>query len=238
MGLVIDSSNSIIYVGDRHLISRVDINWNQYVNESYPVVEVVGRKAYGFVNGNGSVAMFYEPRFVIIDSSDRYLYVSDVLNYAIRRVDLNSAVYDTTTYAVFSGQETNGIALSSDNSVIYAVATSLNGLWKIPVLSTGVSSTSFTFLTNPSKAKGQLVDGPLESSLWYRPGALTIDRADNLYVVDNWDLFTRVTSSTSNMYFNYAIRRVSTSSGFVTTMAGKYCSTLKASNRLANPSAV
>jgi len=93
-------------------------------------------------------------------------------------------------------------------------------------------------MTNPSQAKGQLVDGNLNESLWYRPGAITIDNADNLYVMDSWDSFIPVTSSTSNIYFNYAIRRVSVVNNYVTTMAGKYCKFLKASNNLANPSSV
>jgi hypothetical protein len=94
------------------------------------------------------------------------------------------------------------------------------------------------FLTNPTRGKGQLVDGALNTSLWYRPGALTIDGADNLYVMDHWESVTKSSSSTSNMHFNYAIRRVSTKNNFVTTMAGKYCTYMHASNTLTNPSAV
>jgi hypothetical protein len=193
---------------------------------------------FGFVNGNGTATKLYEPRFIAIDNSDNNLYISDVLNYAIRRVDLRSAVYDVTTLAVFSGKETNGIALNAANTYLYAAATALNGLWKIPLpaasaLSTTVSSSLFQFLTNPSSSKGQLVDGPLSSSLWYQPAALTIDGADNLYVMDQW-----MSGSKPLMYFNYAIRRVSLSAGAVSTVAGKFCINTRASIRAPDPSSI
>jgi hypothetical protein len=234
MGLVL--GKKILYVCDRHVIAAV--NLSERKNESWSVAEISGNSAYGFSNGNGKSARFFEPRFVAIDSTTNILYISDVLNYALRIVALNTSQYITTTYCSFSGKETNGIALSNENKFLFAAATALNGLWKIPIQEGPVPSSLFDFITNPSHAKGQLVDGALNSSLWYRPGSLTIDRADNLYVMDSWDSISRLSSSTSNMYFNYAIRRVSTSLGRVTTMAGKYCSYLGASNSLSNPSEI
>jgi hypothetical protein len=153
-------------------------------------------------------------------------------------VNLTSSDYYTSTYVTFSGQETNGIAVSFDNSFLFAAATALNGLWKIPIQEIPPPSSTFIFLTNPSHAKGQLVDGALNASLWYRPGALTIDSADNLYVMDSWDSAVQLTSSISNMFFNYAVRKVSTQSNHVTTLAGKYCTYLRASTTDTDPSAV
>lgn len=139
MGLVFDSSNTKLYVGDRHLISIVNVdNTNQVLfNETYSVSDICGDIAFGNVEGNGTFSRLYEPRFVIIDSSDTYLYVTEALNFQIRRIDLSSApLYNSLVYVKFgSGTafETNGIAMSNAGDYIYAVATALNGLWKIPV---------------------------------------------------------------------------------------------------------
>jgi hypothetical protein len=237
MGLVMDHTNQYLYVSDRQLISKVQITSNLSAY-SLPVSDVCGNINFGFVDGNGTASRLYEPRFLAIDNTDSNLYISDVLNYAIRRVDLTSAVYSISTLALFSGKETNGIALDAANIYLYAAATALNGLWKIPLPSSSsssptISSSLFQFLTNPSSSKGQLVDGPLSSSLWYRPAALTIDSADNLYVMDQW-----MAGSKPLMYFNYAIRRASLSAGVVTTVAGKFCVNSHATVAYPDPSTI
>jgi len=86
--------------------------------------------------------------------------------------------------------------LNTARDYLYAIATYLNGIWKIPIQSTlPVSTSNCTFLNSPASppssslaTAGQLYDGALATSLWYRyqPGAVAIDNQDNLYVIDQW----------------------------------------------------
>jgi len=66
MGLVMDSTNSKLYVGDRHVIAAVDVTWS--ANDSFAVTELTGNIAFGNRDGNGSYSRLYEPRFVVIDA--------------------------------------------------------------------------------------------------------------------------------------------------------------------------
>jgi hypothetical protein len=139
--------------------------------------------------------------------------------------------------------ETNGIALSAAGDSLYAIATVLNGIWKIPITSVlPVSLSQCTFLnaaSNPSTSyqSGQLFDGPLVTSLWYSPGAVAIDGNDNLYVMDQWASPKILSGSRYSQSFNYAIRRVSISTSYVTTIAGKYCFVSGIANTDSKPSA-
>jgi len=235
MGMVVDSLNANLYVGDRHLIAKVitdNTNQNPF-NELYQVLEICGSYASGNVVGNGTFSRLFEPRFIAIDNSNTYLYASETLNYQLRRVDLSSApLYNSDIYITFgTGLETNGIVLSTAGDFIYATATSLNGLWKIPVVSSlPIQISACVFLNTPSGtnpgntfASGQLKDGPLSTSQWFSPGAIAIDSHDNLYVMDQWQSGSSKVRLTYSQGFNSAIRRVSTTHSFVTTLAGRYC---------------
>ena len=245
MGLVVDSSNTKIFVGDRHLISRIDLDWSQVGDVSYTVTDLCGNIAFGNVEGNGTHSRLYEPRFVVIDNSDKYLYVSEALNYQIRRVDLSDPLYNSIVYTSFgTSLETNGIALSTAGDYLFAIATVLNGIWRIPIQSSPVTTSGSIFLNAPSTTpltgvatSGQLYDGDLATSKWYSPGAVTIDDKDNLYVMDQWASARRIAGSRYSQSFNYAIRRVSTAYSYVTTIAGKFCYVSSISNTDPKPSA-
>jgi len=266
LGLVVNKANNKLYVGDRHKIVRLSFDINAPVlNEKYVGYDLIGNAALGLRDGNRTTTRFKEPRFVVIDKNDKYLYVSDVLNYRLRRVDISadaslvynkntpgsdaplaSTPYTSVTYASFlpeagvpstvcnsDGCETNGIALSFDNKYIFAVATKLNGIWKIPIVaSEGYPSprSGWTWLAGartlagaPTGEGGQLVDGVATGAKFYSPAACTIDNKDNLYVMDYWESYTDIDAYTQMGHFNYAIRRYDSSKNFVSTIAGKYC---------------
>jgi hypothetical protein len=102
-----EHTNQYSYVSDRHLTSNLS-------DFSLPVIDIFGNIKF---DGNGCASRLYEPRFLAIHNTDSNLYISDVLNNAIRRVDLTSAVYSVSTLALFSGKETNGIALDAANTI-------------------------------------------------------------------------------------------------------------------------
>lgn len=239
MGLVVDYGNNNIYVTDSHLVARINsINTNlpDGAAESYSVTPLAGNQNAGLRDANGTSARFHSPFFVTIDLTNSYLYISDTLNYRLRRVSLNDPLYSVVTYGSFTtagtgGQLTNGIVLDTEGQNIYAVATYLNGIWKIPVLSNAAypsPSAGWTLLngngaTGTAKlATGQLVDGTLATSQWFSPGAISIDSQDNLYIIDNYQT-SSLSGSTMTLQTQIGIRRVSTQSSFVTTIAGKFC---------------
>ena len=219
MGLVVDPSNSFVYVSDRHSIARInsfDVNGNTNGGtahtEFYTVTKLTGTTTTGNVDGDSSTARFNEPRFVTIDSAGTFLYVSDVLNYGIRRINLKDSLYPTVTYASFgTNKETNGIALNAAGTILYAVATSLNKIWAIPILSGGAyPSYSSSWMAIGTGTAGQLVDGSLDTAQFNLPSSLTIDDQDNLYVVDNYEKTVAVYKGPTYKYYNNAIRRIDT----------------------------
>jgi len=90
MCIVMDSTNTLAYVADRHLVARVNLgpSWlsNNPSTESYDVTEFVGNQASGFLNGNGCATRFFEPRYIAIDGANKYIYVSDVVKLIMRCV--------------------------------------------------------------------------------------------------------------------------------------------------------
>jgi sugar lactone lactonase YvrE len=155
---------------------------------------------------DGTAARFHEPRFLAIDPSDRYLYVSDVMNHKLRRVDLSvsssssssslsSPSYSVVTYGTFA-TETNGIAIDSSGRNLYAVSTGSHSLYQIPILASGEypsPRSGWTLLT--STRRGPPRDGPLSMSEWSSPSSIAIDGQDNLYVMDHWDSSSSSSSS-------------------------------------------
>lgn len=209
MGMVVNNANNKLYVGDRHLISRVSFNVNSPVDgESYTVYELIGNIARGLRDGNKTTSRFNEPRFVAITSDDNWLFVSDSLNYRIRRIDISAdktlvlgndnpaaLAYTSVTYAAFTTgtipqREHNGIAINAAGNTLFVVSTGLHGVWKIPILAANAypsPSTGWLFIGDAAKTKAQIVDGISSSARFAAPGACTIDDHDNLYVMDYYD---------------------------------------------------
>lgn len=192
--------------------------------EVYTVTQIAGNQLPGLRDTNGTSTRFNNPSFVVIDLTDSYLYISDVTNFRIRRLALKDPLFSVVTYATFTS-EVNGIALDSTAQNLYVVATATNGIWKVPILNAGAypsPSQGWTMVVaNPSPGD-QLVDGPLSSAKFFKPSAVAIDQYNNLYVIDNWQRST-VLSGNIVLYTQISIRRVSTQSSFVTTLAGKLC---------------
>ncbi len=185
MCILMDSTNTKVYVSDRHLISRIDmvavapaLSWvnNPTSGEQYTVTEFVGDEVVGFVNGNSTATRFFEPVYITMDKSDKYMYVSDLFNYAIRRVDMNYLVaptsaspFTTVTYAAFtSPNKVTGIVLDAAGANIYATAYTQNGIFRIPVqTSFPVLSTSWVWVTNRAIVFGQMVEVQFDVTLWF-----------------------------------------------------------------------
>ncbi len=173
-------------------------------NTTLPTVSTVaGSGTFGFANGTGSAAKFYQPTGVAADGAGN-LYVADAENHLIRKI--NSAGEVTTLAGSTSGfvdgtgsaakfNSPRGIAVDVSGNVY--VADGLNhSIRKI--------TAAGQVTTLAGDGTSGFVDGNGDNAKFYFPKAIAVDATGNLYVADD---------------INHRIRKV-TPGGTVTTFAG------------------
>ncbi|EGZ21464.1 hypothetical protein PHYSODRAFT_329405 [Phytophthora sojae] len=116
MGIAIDSSDSI-YVLDMHRILKVTVTLDGDVKV------VAGSGAKGFVNGFGESARFSTP-WALTFGSDGYLYVPDLDNDCIRKVDITTTEVMTYAGICQTSGAVNGLTTNAtfDNPIAIAAA--------------------------------------------------------------------------------------------------------------------
>ena len=83
------------------------------------VTTIAGNGTSGLTNGNGSVATFYNPNCVFLDNKTGTIYVSDAINYTVRKID---ALGNVTTFVGSGTQGTsNGIGKNASFGAIGGV---------------------------------------------------------------------------------------------------------------------
>lgn len=164
---------------------------------------------YGSADGIGAAAMFKHPQGVAVDAAGN-VYVADTANHTVRKISPVGAV---TTLAGVAGSAGNvdgsaadarfsepyGVAVDGGGNV-YVADTGNHTIRKISpagVVSTLAGGTPETF--------GAHADGLGNMARFHAPLALAVDASGNVYVADTG---------------NHTIRKI-TSSGWVTTLAGK-----------------
>jgi sugar lactone lactonase YvrE len=162
--------------------------------------------AAGTADGTGPAARFYQPYAVAVDGTGN-LYVADTGNYTIRKITPAGAV---TTFAGIAGTRgyTNGpvstatftdpIGIAVDGQGNVYVSESLN--YDIRKIAGG----QVTNLAGTAGAVGSS-DGTGSAAKFNQPAGIAVDGSGNLYVADRG---------------NSTIRKIVTSSGLVTTLAG------------------
>ncbi len=160
----------------------------------------------GSVDGTGSVARFYFPLGVAVDSSGN-IYVADQGNHTIRKITSAGAVTTIAGSAGLSGS-TNGTASAARFSSPYGVAVDSAGNVYVAdnrnhtvrkVTSTGVVTT----LAGSANASGS-TDGAGSAARFTNPVGAAVDSSGNVYVADAG---------------SHTIRKI-TSAGVVSTLAG------------------
>ncbi|MES2607667.1 MAG: hypothetical protein V4544_02915 [Pseudomonadota bacterium] len=206
-----DGSNSIFSMPNAVV---VDKNRNVYVTNpgnnkiikitsAGVVTTFAGSGTAGVADGNGSLAQFYAPTGIAIDSSGN-LFVADKLNHRIRKITPNG---DVTTFAGSSAGFADGVGAaakfnglyniaidSSDN--LYITDTNNNRIRKIT--SAGVVTTI------AGSGVAGTANGIGAAAQFNLPFGIAMDSSGNLYVSDTW---------------NHLIRKI-TPNGTVTTLAG------------------
>jgi sugar lactone lactonase YvrE len=157
----------------------------------------------GTTDGSTSAARFFFPSGVAIDSAGN-VYVSDLLNYTIRKVTAAGVVTTLAGDARSDGSADgagvaarffypSGVSVDSASNVYVADESTIR-----KVTATGVVTT----LAGAAGTYGS-TDGTGAAALFDSPSGVAVDSAGNVYVAD----------------FNHTIRKV-TAAGVVTTLAG------------------
>ncbi len=170
------------------------------------VTTFAGSPSDGSANGASSIARFYNPHNIAVDTSSN-LYVADTQNSVIRKitplgvvsvlagtVGVSGSVDGLGANALFSGPQ--GVAVDNSGN-IYVADTGNNTIRRIT--SGGMVSTFVGLAGNPGNA-----DGTGTAAHFYGPAGVAVDSAGNVYVADTW---------------NHTIRKI-TSGGASSTLAG------------------
>lgn len=210
-GLVLDAAGNL-YIADEgnQRIRKVAISTGI-------ITTVAGNGTRGF-SGDGGLATNAElnlPSAVALDAAGN-LYIADLFNSRVRRVDVSTAII--TTFAG-SGTEGNtgdgGPATSATLSPINLKFDSAGDLY-ICNTSSGIidddsvrkvsASTGIISTVAGTGVAGYSGDGgPAINATLYAPVNITFDAAGNLYIADS---------------FNEVVRKVDTSTGIISTVAG------------------
>jgi len=150
-----------------------------------------GIGGYGGDNGQATSAQLLNPSAVAVDSAGN-LWILDSGNTRIRKV---AAATGTITTANLNGLSPQGFALDGSNN-LYVIASDriweVSGATNVPIAGTGIYDYSGD-------------NGPATSATLGDPQGIALDGAGNLYIADTE---------------NSVIRKVTRSTGIITTVAG------------------
>ena len=171
-----------------------------------------GRKGFAGDAGPATSASFVEPNGVALDCEKKWLFITDVADNRVRKVDLRTEMITTfagTGEAAHTGDGgqasraaifgARAVAVAAD-STIYVLERQGSTLRRIDP-ATGIITT-----IAGTGGHGYAGDnGPAAAAVFDRPKEMCLDAGNNIYIVDTE---------------NQAIRRIDARTGTVTTIAG------------------
>ena len=207
-GVSVDASGNLYIADYRNYVVR-EVNPNTDV-----IVKIAGTAGTSGSTGDGGLATsaeFDRPETPILDGAGN-MYVGDNFNNDVRVINGSTGI--VSTYAgnlTFGLQGDGGLASSSElgqphdvtvgnNGDLYIADTNNNVVRRISAI-TGIITTVAGTGTASYTGDG----GPATSATLYRPTAVVMDAAGNLYISDD---------------LNYVIREVAAGTGTITTIVG------------------
>ena len=206
-GVAVDASGNVYFADTfTHRIRKVTASTGI-------ITTIAGTGIYGYSGDNGAAtsAQLIRPYGVAVDASGN-VYIADTNNNCIRKVTVSTGIITTiagTGTAGYSGDNgaatsaqlryTFGVAVDASGNV-YIADTNNNRIRKITV-STGIITT----IAGTGTAGYSGDNGAATSAQINYPFGVAVDASGNVYIADT---------------FNYRIRKVTVSTGIITTIAG------------------
>ncbi len=198
---IIVASSSEFYIGDfgNSLIRTLNIS-------TAATATFAGNGTAGLLNGTLTSAEFNGPANIVLDASGD-VFVSDEQNHVIREITIAGNVITVAGTGTAGYQDGVGTAAAFDHpegivadaSGNLFVADGHNNVVRKIVIATGAVS------TYAGTSVAAFNNGPIASATFNDPYGMTIDASGNLYVTD---------------VLNNCIRKITVSTGMVTTYAG------------------
>lgn len=204
-GITIDSTGTNLYVADKHnhKIRRIDI-------ASGAVTTLAGSGTAGSADDIGSAASFSSPLVITINSTDTNLYVVDSGTATIRKIDIASSAVTTLTNLseiLFPEKSIIGVidTITIDNTNTNLYISRQHSIYKV-----NISSGEVTHLAGSDKTSG--------------PTNELYGSNDGIGVAARFQSITGGTIIGSSLYVtdynSFRVRKIDTTTGEVTTLAG------------------
>ncbi|MEX1039528.1 MAG: hypothetical protein WDZ51_02785 [Pirellulaceae bacterium] len=190
-----------------HLIRKVDAKTGKI-----STIAGTGKEGFGGDGGPAIKAKFSKPHSIVIDDADKYLYIADIGNHRIRRIDLKSGNIDTIAGTggrtlPKEGQQALGNAMLGPRALfltgndLWIALREGHSVWKLD-LKTG----TLAHIAGSGK-KGFTGDrGPAKEATMNGPKGIALGPDGMIYVVDTE---------------NQTIRQIDVAQGLIYTVAGK-----------------
>ena len=224
-GVSLDASGNV-YIADS------DNNRIRKVTVSTGIISTIagtGSTSFSGDNGAATSAALYYPFGVSVDSSGN-VYIADYFNHRIRKVSVSTGIIitiagtGTAGYSGDNGAATSatlyypvGVSLDASGNV-YIADTNNNRIRKVTV-STGIISTIAG--TGTGSYSGDY--GAATSATLYYPFGVSLDASGNVYIADS---------------YNNRIRKVTVSTGIISTIAGTGSTSYSGDNGAATSAAL
>jgi len=202
-----DSAGNVLFVEmQNQLVRQVDRRTGQITT-----LAGTGKKGFGGDGGKATEALFSSPHSIALDSADN-IYIADIGNHRIRKVDAKTGVVTTIAgngerQPPVDGQVATGKpmigprALFITGETLWIALREGHSVWRMD-LKTGV----LTHVAGTGKRGYSGDGGPAKEAMLDGPKGIAIGPDNNIYVADTE---------------NNVIRRIDGKSGLITTIAGR-----------------
>jgi sugar lactone lactonase YvrE len=202
-----DSQGNILFVEmQNHLVRKVDAKTGRI-----STVAGTGQKGFAGDGGPATKAQFSSPHSIALDSSDN-LYIADIANHRIRKVDAKTGIVSTIAgngerQPPIDGQTAAGKpmigprALFIDRDTLWIALREGHSVWRMD-LPTGI----LKHIAGTGKRGFTGDGGPAKEATFDGPKGIAIGLDNCVYVADTE---------------NHAIRKIDLATGLISTVAGR-----------------
>ncbi|GIW95636.1 MAG: hypothetical protein KatS3mg110_3677 [Pirellulaceae bacterium] len=171
-----------------------------------------GEPGYGGDGGPAREARFRQPHSIALDSSERWLFVADIGNHRIRRVDLATGLIDSiagdgSRLLPQDGQPAVGRpvlgprALFTTSGSLWVALREGHSVWRLDL-----ARGTWQHLAGNGQAGFQAQTAPLRDAAFHGPKGIALDAAGNIYIADTE---------------NHAVRMIDMAKRTISTIAGQ-----------------